>query len=163
MEFAETVTTEAGTQLHLNGLGIRNKFVFRIYIAALYLQQPSRDVDTILSGIGHKRIIMHFLYDEISREKLIAAWNEGFENNLELQELQSLQPAIQAFNNAFETLRYNDVVQIDFMPSLRTRVRINGEDKGLIREPDFFPALLKIWLGRNPISDDLKDALLGQD
>lgn len=31
--------------------------------------------------LGAKRVAMHFLHDEVSQERLIDAWNEGFENN----------------------------------------------------------------------------------
>ena len=31
-----------------------------------------------------------------------------------------------------------------------------------IKEPEFFTALMKIWLGNNPADGQLKDALLGK-
>lgn len=164
VEFAEVITAPvANKQLQLNGLGIRYKFVFKIYIAVLYLEQPAHEVNAILSDGGAKRILMHFLYDEVSKEKLVDAWQEGFKNNLNADELQRFGTQIQQFNNMFETVQRNDVVQIDFLPGQGTRVMIKGQDKGLITGDEFYSALLKIWLGNDPVSDDLKQALLGNE
>jgi len=164
VEFADVIAAPiSDKQLKLNGLGIRYKFVFKIYIAALYLEQPAHEVNAILSDLGAKRILMHFLYDEVSKEKLIDAWQNGFKNNLSKDELKRFDAQIRQFNNMFETVQRNDVVQIDFLPGQGTRVMIKGQDKGLIADDGFYPALLKIWLGHDPVSDDLKQALLGKE
>ncbi|HEY9049905.1 MAG TPA: chalcone isomerase family protein [Gammaproteobacteria bacterium] len=164
VEFADVIAAPvADKQLQLNGLGIRYKFVFKIYIAALYLEQPAHEVNAILSDRGAKRILMHFLYDEVSKGKLVDAWLEGFKNNLNADELKRFDAQIQQFNSMFETVQRNDVVQIDYLPGQGTRVMIKGQDKGLIADDGFYPALLKIWLGDDPVSDDLKQALLGNE
>ena len=42
-------------------------------------------------------------------------------------------------------------------------VTVNGAQKGKeIPGEDFFKAVLKIWLGEDPVQDDLKAALLGK-
>jgi hypothetical protein len=39
---------------------------------------------------------------------------------------------------------------------------LNGKVQGApIKEPEFFGALMRIWLGKSPADDQLKDALLG--
>ena len=40
-------------------------------------------------------------------------------------------------------------------------VRINDEWRGAIPGNDFYRALLKIWLGNRPVSDSLKQGMLG--
>ena len=41
--------------------------------------------------------------------------------------------------------------------------RANGRAQGdPIKEPEFFNALMGIWLGKSPADAQLKDALLGQ-
>jgi hypothetical protein len=43
-----------------------------------------------------------------------------------------------------------------------TRVLVNGQPAGKpIAGEDFYGALLRIWLGEQPVQDDLKRALLG--
>jgi len=162
VHFDESVTLAGIDQpLQLNGLGIRYKFFFKIYIAALYVQHKSTDAAELVSSSQAKRMTMHFLYDEVEREKLVDGWNEGFENNLSAEQLAALQPRIQQFNAMFETVRKGDVINLDYIPGKGTRVTIKGRDKGTVPGPDFNRALLNIWLGDYPVGDDLKQKLTG--
>jgi hypothetical protein len=48
------------------------------------------------------------------------------------------------------------------VPGVGTRVGIDGKERGKpIAGEDFHLALLRIWLGENPVDRDLKRALLG--
>ncbi len=54
LEIAETaipdsVQVDQGKTLQLNGAGIRSKFFFKIYIAELYLENPSAIASEILA------------------------------------------------------------------------------------------------------------------
>ncbi|MFK5914654.1 MAG: chalcone isomerase family protein [Woeseiaceae bacterium] len=153
--------TDQSTKLKLNGAGIRTKFIFDIYIGSLYLETRSNNTKDILKLHGEKRISMHFLYDEVSKEKLVNGWNEGFENNLSEKEFKVFQPQIIKFNTLFETVKSGDVIDLHFIPTTGTHVIINGNNKGLIESDPFFNALLKIWLGDKPADSDLKVAMLG--
>ncbi len=149
--------------LSLNGAGIRYKFFFKIYIAALYVTQPSHKADDIINSKAPKRMLMHFLYDEVPLEKLVDGWNEGFEDNLSEAEQKSLAADIKGFNQMFESLKAGDVVELDYLPGKGTRVTIRGVEKGVIKGAEFNRALLKIWLGDEPVTEELKEALLGED
>ncbi len=151
---------EAGT-LVLNGAGIRYKFFFKIYVGALYLPQKQSDAVKVLAANSPSRIVMHIVYDEVPRQKLVNAWNEGFENNSSQQVLQQIQPRIDEFNSWFGDLRQGDVVLLDYLPGQGTRVSIKGEVKGVIPGEDFNRALLSVWLGEEPVTEELKDAMLG--
>ena len=54
-------------------------------------------------------------------------------------------------------------IRLDYLPGRGTHVRIGQRDLGVIPGERFNRALLKIWLGDNPIQLSLKKALLGQD
>ncbi len=155
------VVSGAAEKLQLNGLGIRYKFFFKIYIAALYVESKTSNVDELINQPGAKRVIMHFLYDEVGKEKLISAWVEGFEDNLSGKKFAELKPRIDKFNNMFEAVKEGDVVLLDYLPGKGTRVTIKGQQKGFIEGLDFNQALLRIWLGEEPVTDDLKEALQG--
>ena len=148
-------------ELQLNGMGYRTKFVFKIYVAALYTESNVSSRDDAQALPGPKRIVMHMVYDEVEREKIIAGWNDGFEENNSDEQLEKLQSRINAFNSYFPDLKKGDVLLYDYVPASGTRVTINGEEKGLIEGADFYAALLDIWLGEEPADDDLKDAMLG--
>lgn len=147
--------------VQLNGVGFRKKFFVKVYIGALYTEKLARTRDEVVSLDGPNRVMMHFLHEEVSSEKLVAAWSEGFEENLSEEDFEKLRPLIDKFNAMFPTVREGDVVNIDYIPGTGTRVTINGEKKGVIAGREFNRALLDIWLGEEPASKKLKKAMLG--
>jgi len=161
-QFPDHVTL-GGTdvQLQLNGVGMRTKFVFDVYIGALYTEKTAKTRDDVLAQNGPNRVLMHFVYDEVSAEKLVAAWNEGFEENQTEENLKSLEGRIDSFNAMFPTVHAGDIVLLDYVPGKGTAVKINGTEKGIVEGEDFNKALLDIWLGEEPADDGLKDAMLG--
>ena len=151
------------TKLSLNGAGIRSKFIFDIYAGALYLEKKYNKPADIYKAHGEKRISMHFLYNEVSKEKLVAGWNDGFKNNHTSDELLKLKSRIKQFNDLFITVKKGDVINLNYIPTTGTQVVINGKTRGLVEGDDFFTALLKIWLGNKPADSNLKEAMLGKN
>jgi hypothetical protein len=156
----ETVTIK-NKGLVLNGAGIRKKFFVKVYVGALYLTNKQTTTSQILSDPGAKRIVMSFLYKEISADKLVEGWKEGFDSNNSAEELKILQDRIDLFNSFFVTVRKGDVIQLDYIPDQGTQVWINDVFKGIVPGEDFSQAVLKIWLGRKPADAGLKEAMLG--
>jgi hypothetical protein len=157
----EKITAADGTVLHLNGAGIRKKAWFKIYIAQLYLQNTSSDTAKILADDGNKRVVMHFLYDKVGKEKLISSWNDGFSANNDDAGLAALQSRIDTFNAMFvEDAVKGDVISFDYLPGKGTSVTIKEKVRGIIEGKDFNDALLSIWLGAKPVSSDLRKAML---
>jgi len=150
-----------GPALTLNGAGIRKKFFMSVYVGALYLPRKSATAQEALAQTGPKRMLLHFVYDELSAQKLVDAWNEGFAANTSSAELALLRARIDQFNALFTTTRKGDVITLDYLPDEGTRVSHNGQAKGMIPGDDFNKALLNIWLGDKPVTGDLKKALLG--
>ncbi len=157
----EVLQTVDGPKLYLNGAGIREKFFFDIYIAELYLEYPASTATGVLQERGQKRVVMHFLYDEVTKEKLIDSWNEGFRGNSRADELRKLQSRIDQFNEMFDDVTKGDNIVLDFIPARGTAVIVANEEKGVIGGKDFNDALLRIWLGEEPVDDGLKEKLLG--
>lgn len=159
----DTVTLGAKVPLVLNGAGIRSKFFIKIYVGALYLPAHSHDVDAVLRHTGPVAMHMHFLHSEVSKEKLVKAWNEGFDANLDAAERARLSGRIERFNELFRTVRKGDVIRLDYLPGAGTTVTINNESRDVIDGEDFMQAWLRIWLGKQPADADLKQGLLGAD
>jgi len=147
--------------LVLNGAGIRKKFFIKVYVGSLYLTAKRTTVDEILADPGAKRIAMNFLYKEVSADKLVDGWNEGFSSNNTPEELKFLQDRINQFNSFFATVHKGDMIRLDYLPGEGTQVWINDTLKGAVPGADFSRALLKIWLGPKPADAGLKDAMLG--
>src|SRR4030095_5644754 len=74
-------TLKAGEKtLKLNGLGLRKKAMFKVYVGGLYLESPSKAAGAILASDQAKAIRLHFLRD-LTKGQLVEAFQEGFEAN----------------------------------------------------------------------------------
>jgi hypothetical protein len=155
----------AQSELQLNGAGVRTKFVFKVYVAALYLPERKSSTAEILALSGPKRVSMRLVRD-LSAEQLVEALEEGIRDNTssaELEALSSRLAELKAIMLEVKQGRDGDLMTLDFLPGTGTQVAMNGTVRGkIIAGDDFYRALLRIWLGDNPISKDLKKALLGQ-
>ncbi len=161
VDVEEKVVNDAGTALLLNGAGIRTKFFFKIYITELYMENPQKKAAQVIADNGAKRIVMHFLYDEVGRDQIVEAWQEGFTANTKEVSRQGLEQRIEKFNAMFtEDMKEGDIIIFDYFPGQGTTVSIKGEVKGMIDGKNFNDALLAIWLGEEPVGEDLKRALL---
>ena len=156
----ETINADDGTVLQLNGAGIRTKLFFDIYVAQLYLEKPAASVAEVIAAEGKKRMVMHFLYKEVQKDKLVEAWNDGFKGNTGSEDLAKLQGRIDQFNALFEDVKKGDVIVLDYVPATGTAVTIKGLQKGVVPGKDFNDAMLKIWLGEAPVTESLKKDLL---
>nr|NIP72653.1 hypothetical protein [Gammaproteobacteria bacterium]NIR97648.1 hypothetical protein [Gammaproteobacteria bacterium]NIT63309.1 hypothetical protein [Gammaproteobacteria bacterium]NIV20227.1 hypothetical protein [Gammaproteobacteria bacterium]NIX11238.1 hypothetical protein [Gammaproteobacteria bacterium] len=107
------------------------------------------------------RIVLHFLYDAVSTEKLIEVWTDGIRENHTPEEAAALEPRLNKTYRMFRTMHKGDVVQLDYLPGEGTRVSINGERVGTVSGADFYRAVLRVWLGRTPTDRRLKEAMLG--
>ncbi len=151
----------ADTALVLNGAGVRTKFFFDIYVGALYLSQKTKDAEVAINMGGPKRVLMHVLYDEVAKEKLIDGWNDGFKNNHTHEQFEALKSKLEAFNKLFNTVNRGDYIILDYLPESGTQVSINDKIKGVIPGKEFYFALLRVWLGKYPADSGLKGGMLG--
>lgn len=147
--------------LVLNGAGVRKRFFIKVYVGALYLPAQETSVEKILGSAGAKSVRMHVLYDEIEARKLADAWTDGVKANQNETEFEALAARLAEFNAMFRTVRRGNVMRIDLLPNGDTRVTIGEEPRGTVTGADFQRALLKIWLGDNPVDGELKRAMLG--
>jgi len=153
--------TIESTNLKLNGAGIRYKFFFKIYAAALYVESTSDDANKVLNQKGSNRLIMQMIYDEVEKEKMVNSMVEGFEGNLSSENYKLLQPRINDLLAQYQGVKKGDVLVFDYTPNKGTTFSINGNNKVTIQGADFNQALLSIWIGEEPATDSLKNDLLG--
>ena len=153
-------TAVAGKTLKLNGQGLRTKLFFKIYVAGLYLENPSHDAKAIVAADVPKKIVMHFLYGKVTQQQLIEAWNEGFEAN-SAAEAGKLSSEIAQLNAWMGDIVSGQEIVFTYDPAAGTAVEFAGQKKGTILGPDFMRALFRVWLGEKPPTKDLKAGLLG--
>ena len=153
--------TVAGANLALNGVGLRKKFFVKIYVGGLYLPQKSSDADAIVASTGPDRILMHMIY-AVDKEQFADAWHDDFKAN-NPDSYAALHDQIEQFIAWFSDSKKDDVVTMDWVPGQGTQISWNGTFRGNIVGDDFHKALLKVFLGPNPPTGDLKDGMLGKD
>lgn len=153
----------ANTPLKLNGAGIRKVF-FKVYVAALYLTENKNTTESILALSGPKKITLTMLR-EVSSDSLAQAFMEGVNKNTEIAERTRLTDQFTKFGQMFSTvaeINKGDVISIESAPDVGCYVLINGKKIGdTFTDPGFFNALLKIWIGDNPVDNSLKAKLFG--
>ncbi|MGH9316468.1 MAG: chalcone isomerase family protein [Thermoanaerobaculia bacterium] len=155
---AETATVE-GRTLHLNGMGLRTKMIFKVYVAGLYLESPSKDAAVIVSSDQVKSIRMSLLRD-VAGAKITETIIEGFEKNSKAQ-MGALKARLDRLNAMIPDVVKGDQIVLTYVPGKGTVVTAKGTEKGTIEGKDFADALFSVWIGVNPVQEDLKKALLG--
>ena len=154
-----------GTKLLLNGAGIRYKAVFKVYTAGLYLPRKAGTPEEALAVQGPKRMSITMLR-EIDSSELGKLFSRGMEDNMDKAAFSKLIPGVMRMSQIFtdhKKLNPGEVFTIDWIPGTGTVITVKGVAQGEpFKEPEFFNALLRIWLGPNPADYKLKDALLGK-
>ncbi|MGH9522503.1 MAG: chalcone isomerase family protein [Terriglobales bacterium] len=154
-------TAQTGTtKLVLNGLGLRKKYMVKVYVAGLYIERKSSDPRTILRNDAPKRVVMQFVRD-VSKQQLTDAFEESFRDNTP-QAAKTVRPDIDRFLGALEPVHNGDQIVFTYIPGQGTTFALNGHEKLAIATPLFAEVLWSVWLGPKPPSADLQKGMLGQ-
>lgn len=157
IKMPDTVSVE-GRTLKLNGIGLRKKVVFKVYVAGLYAETPSKDAAAILSSDQIKRMQLSILRS-LKASQVMEAIEEGFEKNSKAQ-MGALKERLAKFGGMISDVVEGDQIVMTYVPGKGTAVSVKGAEKGVIEGKDFADALFSVWLGSNPVQEDLKKALL---
>ena len=159
-------TRIGSSELVANGAGLRKKAFFKVYAMALYLPEKQAEAEGALAAKGAKRISISLMRD-LSAQQFVDALQESVANNHSEAEMSTLKDRLKQFSDAMLSIgdaKTGTTVLIDWLPEGGTRLTVNGQVKGKdIAGDDFFKALLRIWIGKQPVQDNLKAALLGKD
>jgi hypothetical protein len=159
VEMVDEITVGDAT-LELNGMGVRKKLWVKVYVAGLYLESAVDDAEAVVNQPGTKRVVMRFLTNKATEKKMDAAWYEGFEANSPT-DYARLQGRVEQFAGFFGDMKVGDLVELTLVPGAGTTVTLNGRELGVIEGDDFATALLRVWLGDSPPTEELKTGLLG--
>jgi hypothetical protein len=162
-KFEPTVVV-GGQTLNLNGVGLRKRAVFKVYVAGLYAGQKSTSAAAIVNDKGARRVSLRMLRD-VEAQSFIDSFNEGLKNNTPEAQLNAMKPQVEALSATLKSIgeaKKGDVINFDYTPDGGTRITLNGQPKGnAIPGADFFAAVLRIWLGEKPADEALKKGMLG--
>jgi hypothetical protein len=155
--------TVAGTSLQLNGAGTRYKGPFKIYVADLYTTQKVNSLDELIAAPGPKRLTLTMLR-EVESGPFGKLLTRGVEDNVPKNEMSKLVPGLIRMGDIFTSVKVQnvgDVIYMDWIPGTGMVITAKGKVQGEpFKEPEFYRAMMSIWLGNSPADFKLKEALL---
>lgn len=162
----ETVETVGGAKLQLNGAGVRYKAIFKVYAAGLYLPAKMNTPEAIFAATSVPRRVHITMLREIDGNELGKLFTQGMEKNSPREIFaKSINGTIKMADlfSKRKKLAAGDSFSVDWIPGTGTVILVNGKaEMEPIKEPEFYTALMSIWLGPSPADALLKDALLGK-
>ena len=164
-QFDDT-TRLAGSQLQLNGLGLRAVSILKGYVAGLYLTRKAGTADEAMAAPGPKRVQMRLLIDappQVFNKALISGIRKNA-SEAQMATLRERTDQFEAMIDAAGSLHQGDVVDLDFVPGKGMTLAVNGkQQRNAIAGDDFYNAVLGIFIGEHPVDAKLKKGLLGQE
>jgi hypothetical protein len=152
-------TLKAGEKtLKLNGLGLRKKAMFKVYVGGLYLESPSKDAGAILASDQAKAIRLHFLRD-LKKGQLVEAFQEGFDANAKDKAAQ--KAVFDKMLAAVPDVKEGSTMTFTYVPGKGTTLQVADKELGVFEGKGFADAVFSIWLGPKPPSEDLRKGMLG--
>lgn len=153
-----------GSSLVLNGSGVNYRGMTKQYTVALYAPQKSDQVDTVLGGFNAPLQLRFVTLQGMRVDDLGMVIMRGIEANSSRDVFFKLIPSISMMGDVLshiKRLEPGDTLAIEYIPKRGTLFLVNEQPVGIpITEPTFFPAVTRVWLGKKPVTQDLKDALL---
>jgi len=151
--------------LTLNGAGVRYRGPFKVYAAALYTSRKVGSVEEFQSDNGAKRLEITMLR-EVESAEMGRLFINGVQKNMAPGELSKVMLELPRMGEIFASnkrLLPGEQLVIDWLPGQGMQITVRGKAQGeVFKSPEFFGALMNIWLGKSPADWQLKDALLGK-
>jgi hypothetical protein len=137
-----------GQRLVLNGMALRKKAIFKVYVAGLYLPAPERSAERVLAADAPRRVVLQLLRD-VDKGKMCDAWNEGLAANTP-NAAPALKQQFSTLCGWMEDVREGEQFAFTYLPGRGTRVEVRGKTKGTLEGKPFADALFAVWIGPKP-------------
>jgi hypothetical protein len=144
-----------GTPLTLQGQGTRSKLgVIDLYSVALYLPQRYSDVRRIWDSDVPKGLIVEILYNGSMPDKVPKSWSNELLPGLTFEQKHAVA-------DAWANLSTGDTIRLTYAPGSGTSLRLG--EREVLRDGDdaIMRSFLDVWVGRSPVSKELRGSLLG--
>jgi hypothetical protein len=155
----------AGKKLQLNGAGLRKKsFAFvpvKVYVGALYLEAPSSDAAAVVAADAPKAVRMVFMRS-VTRSQFVDTLRDGFEANSPKEQVPSLLEKLKLIEPVVAALKEGSVLLLTYVPGAGTTLALEKGPSATVEGKEFADALFRNWLGKEPVQESLKEALLGK-
>ena len=147
--------------LKLNGAGLREVLWIDLYAGGLYLKEKEKNPLAILEADEQMAIKINVVSGFVTQKKMIKGVKAGFKKAT-FGNIKPLKKRIARFIKFFnEPIVRNDIFDLVYVKDVGIKAFKNDKELGVIEGRDFKYALFKIWLGEDPVSEDLKNGMLG--
>lgn len=156
-----TEVDASGTRLRLHrAVLFRYRRIIRAYRAALYLGEGVRP-DQVLANVPKRLELAYCL--GIDGEDFGPAAEQILARMHSSAQLAALRERLDRLHASYRTVREDDRYALTNIPGRGLELALNGRPIVTIPGPDFQRAYFGIWFGRNPLSSNLRDELLGRN
>lgn len=154
-------TVKAGDhELVLNGMALRSKAIFKVYVAGLYLPATEHDAKKVIDADQPRRMVMHWVRN-VDKAAICEGWTEGLEANTPGASAE-VKKNFEALCGLMQEAKTGDRFSFTYLPGTGTAVAINDQVKGTLGAKPFADALLACWIGAHPgPGEAFREALLG--
>lgn len=143
-----------------NGAGLRQKYFFNLYVAALYVPERTSNAQTIIDQNQESAIRIKIISNKVTRDKFVETVKEGFATSSEGKaSAKEIEDFMKIFNVEFKD---GDEVILLYKPESGIEAYLNGNHLGGSKGLEFKKALWGIWLGKTPADAAVKKAMLGK-
>ena len=134
--------------------GIRSYIFVDVYQCSLYLHYKDKPIASTIT-LEYPIAIRIEILTSMLPDKMSEAWRETVVSEVTAK-------AFRRFQKGFLNLDEGDVLLFLYLPGEATSLFLN--DKLLFKDPGpgLMQDLLEQWIGSHPISEDLKQALIGE-
>ena len=153
-------TVVNGQNVIYNGSGLREKYTFDLYVAALYLSRPSMDAGKIITDDDELALHIEIVSSKVTKDKFVETVKECFSKS---SHGKATSDEISKFMGFFNSpFKVGDKIHLEYSPGIGVTVLKNDAKLGVMKGLEFKKALFSIWLGTSPADKNLKNGLLGK-
>lgn len=152
--------TVDGHTLVLNGIGLRTKFFFKVYVGGLYLPHVEHSAARILTTDEPRRVVMHFVRS-VSQGQICGAWKDGLADNTPNASAE-VKKKFDTLCSLMADVEDGQTITLTYLPGTGSEIDVAGKQTGTIAGADFATALFACFIGPQPPGETFKKALLGK-
>ena len=136
------------------------RMFFKLYDASLRTDSEEvKDIDQLLNG--KNALLLEFDYlRQIKKSVILESSEEILAKNMTPEELDLIQNRVDRINAAYRTVDKGDRSALSYVPGKGTTLWINEKPIITIKGEDFVRLYFRIWLGEEPISKQMREALV---
>ena len=98
VQLPDRIRMPNGPELVLNGAGVREQAIFKVYVSALYLPSRSEDGEAIIMRDQPRRLALHFLRN-VTVKQFTTSTNDALRDTLTSEERRPLAARIAQLND----------------------------------------------------------------